>query len=137
MSHHTRGRKAAPRAATDGLTRSPTPPRWLSTEGKAEWRRIMPGLVARRVLTDGDLSTAENYTMAIGTIRRCRATIDLEGETIDGPHGPKRHPCYQTLFQALTEARRLAAELGLTPASRSRVSGGEDAPDDDDNPLAD
>lgn len=101
----------------------------MSPDAKAEWRRILPGLVSRRVLTDGDLSTAENYCLAVGTVRLAQATIEADGPTIDGPHGQKRHPSFQTLFQGLTEARRLAAELGLTPASRSRVSAGEDEDD--------
>jgi P27 family predicted phage terminase small subunit len=92
-------------------------------EAKAEWQRIMPGLTERRVLTDSDMSTVENYCFAIGEIRRARKTLAKEGDTITSSRGDiKRHPAAQTAFQALTESRRLAAELGLSPASRSKAA---------------
>ena len=43
----------------------------------------------------------------------------------------KRHPAYATLREMMAEARRLAAELGLTPASRSKVGMPDDEQEDD------
>ncbi|WP_162239264.1 P27 family phage terminase small subunit, partial [Methylobacterium sp. Leaf100] len=47
--------------------------------------------------------------------------VGADHDTVETNTGTKRHPAYQTLFQALTEMRRLAAELGLTPASRNKA----------------
>ncbi len=82
----------------------------------------MPGLRDRRVLSRQDLATLENYCLTIGMIRASQRMIADEGAMVDTRGGEKkRHPAHQTLFQGLTESRRLAAELGLTPASRSKA----------------
>lgn len=36
---------------TDALTKAPPAPAYLSAQAKAEWRRIMPQLIARRIIT--------------------------------------------------------------------------------------
>lgn len=126
-----RGRKPELRAIDGGLAKAPPAPSWLPVEAKAEWRRIWPGLLARRTVTREDLPMVEAYALAVGTVRRSQATIATEGDAVMGPTGPKRHPAFQTLFQALTESRRLAAELGLTPASRNKAVARDPGDDDD------
>lgn len=117
-----RGRKPELRAIEGGLATVPRPPSWLPSEAKDEWKRVVPSLIKRRILTETDLGTVENYCLAVGTVRRSQATISAEGDTVETNTGTKRHPAFQTLFQAMTEMRRLAAELGLTPASRNKAS---------------
>lgn len=115
----------------DAIQSVPKPPNWLTTEAKAEWRRVMPGLVERRILTPADMAAVEMYCAAVGDALRARKTIAAEGTTTTNRLGEtKRHPAYSTLREMTGEARRWAAELGLTPASRSRVT--TEAPEDDD-----
>lgn len=117
-----RGRKAVElRAIEGGLSKAPRAPVWLPPEAKEEWRRVLPDLIKRGVLTKVDLSAVENYCFAIGQIRECQKTIAMEGAVIETKHGSKRHPLFQTLQQMLTESRRLASELGLMPASRNKA----------------
>ncbi len=126
-----RGRKPEVKAAEGGLSRMPPAAAWLPPEAKSEWRRVLPGLCARRVLTREDLASLEAYCLSVGLVRKSQATIAAEGDFVSGPKGDrKRHPAHQTLFQALTESRRLAAELGLTPASRGKAAPTEDGADD-------
>lgn len=121
-----KGRKPELKAIEGGLSRLPPAPSWLPKEGRDEWRRVLPGLLARKVLTREDLPMLEAYCLAAGTVRRMQATIAAEGDTIaDDKGGKRRHPAFQTMFQALTESRRLAAELGLTPASRGKAAATE------------
>jgi phage terminase small subunit len=54
MSHHTRGRKSPASAPADALVEVPNPPAWLDREARAEWRRIMPSLIERRILSPAD-----------------------------------------------------------------------------------
>jgi phage terminase small subunit len=103
------------------------PPAWLSKHAKAEFRRVMPELAKRRILTPADLGCLESYCIAIGRIREIelllRAEIDLK--------------LLRAQDKSMVTARQLAAELGLTPVSRSRPAVRDnDDEGDDDNPLA-
>jgi len=135
MAHHTRGRKSPAKATGEALKRVPRAPSWLSEEAVAEWRRIMPQLIERGTLTTADLSACELYCAAVGDTLVARKTIAAEGATINTRLGDtKRHPAWTTLRESTTAARQWAAELGLTPASRSRVA--TEAPDNDDSASA-
>jgi P27 family predicted phage terminase small subunit len=121
-------------AVADPITKVPAAPRCMSDEAKAEWRRVLPVLVERRVLSAADLAACERYCEATGDIAIARAAIAADGAYVLNRLGElKRHPAFATLRESTAEARRWAAELGLTPASRSRVAG--DVGDDDDMDL--
>jgi P27 family predicted phage terminase small subunit len=102
----------------------PRAPAWLSTFAKAEWRRIMPLLVERRILTDADMGGVEAYCTACGYVREIETDRRKNGGVID----PKM---FRILNTAMQTAKQLAAELGLTPVSRSRPAIREDSDDDD------
>lgn len=126
-----RGRKPELRAIEGGLSRIPRAPSWLPPEARAEWTRLVPELRARRTLTRADLPVFESYCLAVGLVRRSQNTIAAEGDFVVGDRGQlRRHPAHATLFQALTESRRLGAELGLTPASRNKARATDGEPDD-------
>lgn len=126
-----RGRKPNLQAIEGGLSQLPSVPSWLPKEAKDEWRRVIPALRDRRTITAADLPMLESYCLAAGTVRRAQAMIAAEGDMVETPKGDKRrHPAFQTMFQALTESRRLAAELGLTPASRNKAKASETEADE-------
>ena len=105
------------------------PPRWLSKDAAAEWRRVMPILNERKILTEADIGGLENYCIATGLVREMERNIQDQGAIIFRDGMPKRNPAVGIQADAMTRARLLAAELGLTPVSRSRASVG--ATDDD------
>lgn len=129
----TRGRKAAITALDGALSEVPKPPSWLTTHAKAEWRRVLPQLVADRKIAAHELGTVEAYCMAVAGIRDAQTAIEANG----GPYitsvsgDLKRHPATTLQKESIEAARRLAGELGLTPASRSKNKGG--APGDGEN----
>ncbi|MFG1399911.1 phage terminase small subunit P27 family [Roseixanthobacter pseudopolyaromaticivorans] len=105
----------------------------MTPQACKEWRRVMPVLVERRVLSEADIHAVERFCEASGDIHISRAAIDKDGAYTLNRFGElKRHPAFATLREATAEARRWAAELGLSPASRSRAGTHED---DEDNPL--
>jgi len=105
----------------------------MTDEAKAEWKRVMPVLVERRVLSQADIGAVERFCEASGDIRIARAAIAADGAYVQNRLGElKRHPAFATLRESTAEARRWAAELGLTPASRNRAGAHDD---DEDNPL--
>jgi P27 family predicted phage terminase small subunit len=126
-----KGRKPTLKPVDGALAKVPAPPRWLTDAAKREWRRVAPDLVARHVLTPDNLSLLESYAVAIGMVRISADTLATDGHsTVNAKGGIQRHPAVQTLREFMAEARRLAAELGLTPTSRNKV--GEQLTDDAD-----
>ena len=118
-----------PRLVVDntGIKKAPAAPSWLSIEAKAEWRRVMPALVKRKILTVADLGSLENYCLAVGRVRQLEASLQAEFDL----------KVFRAQDKAMATARQLAAELGLTPVSRSRPSVREGGDDDDAlSPLA-
>jgi P27 family predicted phage terminase small subunit len=112
------------------------PPGWFSDEQRAIWlyaiEHAPPGLLKRL-----DASVLVVWVVAAEIHQRaallCRdelTTVTPEkGVVIQSPH-------LSIVNRQATIMMRAAAELGFTPASRSRVRVGEDAPDDDGNPFA-
>lgn len=132
----TRGLKPSKLVAgSSQVQTAPTPPAHLSRDGKAEWRRVAPILVERRILTFGDLGILESYATAIGLVREASRHLQTQGIVLENG---KRNPAAGILTAAQTAALRAASELGLTPVARSRagMNGNPSSDDDDDNPLA-
>lgn len=119
-----RGRKPELKAIDGGKASVPQPPKWFPNEAKTEWRRIMPGLVERRILTEEDMGNVENYCLAQAQVRQCQAVLAAEPMFVQSDRSaPRPHPAFRTMHSAMTLARQLAAELGLTPVSRQRAGG--------------
>lgn len=129
MSKHLRGVKPAPSRDSEALTKTPPAPTYLSKWAKAEWKRIMPQLIARQIITKGDLAGVENYCTAAGAVRQI-------AEILNAMPVPDLKLGGLQIRYAQT-ARQLAAEYGLTPTSRARIgAGGDDDGDTSPNPLA-
>lgn len=106
------------------VVKAPKTPSCLSPTAKAEWRRVMPALVKRKILTVADLGSVENYCIATGRVREIERLIQCASGVIDPV-------LFRMQDKAMQTARQLAAELGLTPVSRSRPTlRGEDDGDD-------
>ncbi|MDN2580242.1 phage terminase small subunit P27 family [Aquibium sp. ELW1220] len=127
-----RGRKPAITALDGALSTSPAAPKWLPPHARTEWRRVVPQLVADRKIAAHELATVESYCLAVATMRSAEEAVRKHGLTYESDSGPKRRPETTILKENLEAARRLAAELGLTPASRTKNKGGAPGNDDDD-----
>lgn len=110
-------------------------PEWLTPDAAAEWDRVMPILAERRILTVADLGSLENYVMAIGQAREMERHLQEHGHLYQVDGLWKRNPAVGVQSDAMTRARLLAAELGLTPVSRSRPAIRDEG--DDADPLVD
>jgi P27 family predicted phage terminase small subunit len=110
---------------TSTVLEAPRAPAWLAKHARAEWKRVSPILTERRTLTDADLGCLEAYCAAVGLMRLAQKTIDAEGLTM----GSRKHPAVAIQADAMTQVRQLAAELGLTPVSRSRPAMRDDDTD--------
>lgn len=119
-----KGRKAEVKAVDGALSKVPSAPAWLPKHAKAEWRRVLPQLVADRKIAAHELSTVEAYCLAVARTREAEEALQRYGLTFESDSGPKRRPETTILKENIEAARRLAAELGLTPASRTKNKGG-------------
>jgi P27 family predicted phage terminase small subunit len=127
-----RGRKPETIVSASGTVLDvPRPPSWLSKDAKAEWRSVAAILIERKHLTEADLGTLGAYCDAAGQLAEASRLINAEGLVIATPKGPRRHPATAIQAQARDQLRRLAAELGLTPVSRSRAAIQDGAAGDD------
>jgi P27 family predicted phage terminase small subunit len=120
-----KGAKPALRLVGDadlGVRSTPRAPAWLSDEGKAEWRRVLPLLMERSILSRADLSTLASYCAAFGQVQQCQKILNDEGLVIESNQGPRGHPAAVVQHRAQSQMRQYAAELGLTPVSRSRAA---------------
>lgn len=117
-----RGDKPALKLACNPVSADLAAPDWLPTEAQTEWRRVIGPLADRRILTEPDLGGLENYCLAIAQVRECQAILANEPSPFfTGDNGvPRPHPAIRVMHAAMTLARQMAAELGLTPVSRSR-----------------
>lgn len=113
MSVHSRGVKPALSADSEALTKAPPVPQYLSKLAQAEWKRIMPQLIGRRIITKADLAGVEAYCVAVGAARQIAETMTA-GDLPDLKLGGLQ-------IRYMHTARQLAAEYGLTPTSRARI----------------
>lgn len=125
---HLRGIKPALSPDSEALTKAPPAPKRMNDHARAEWKRVLPQLIARRIITRADLAGVENYCIAIGAanqIADLMATMPAPDLKLAGLQ-----------IRYMQAARQLAAEYGLTPTSRARIGSNAPDDDDDDNPLA-
>jgi P27 family predicted phage terminase small subunit len=129
----TRGRKAELKVIEGGLTEAPSVPSHIPDAMKSEWFAVVDDLRSRQMLTEAMSGTVDAYVMALWNMRKAQAAIELHGVLIDGGKGIlKQNPAVSLLGKAQSTVQRMAAELGLTPAARSRPkmkgssSGGSD-----------
>lgn len=130
-----RGRKPNIIAYPGGTVKKARPaPDWLSPHARAEWRRVLPILIERKVLTGADYGLLESYCVAYGQIRTMADEITaLPSHFVNSEKGgPRPHPAIRLQHEAMNQARRLAAELGLSPVSRSRAGVAPTADNDDE-----
>ena len=128
MSVHSRGIKPTLTPDSEALTKIPNAPKGLAPLAQDEWRRIMPQLIARRIITAADLSGVKCYCTAAGKVAQIDNLLQQE-EIPDLKLGGLQ-------IRYMQAVRQFGAEFGLTPTSRARLGAVEKDDDDDDNPLS-
>lgn len=132
-----RGTYRKDRAARNELTLPPgvpSCPDWLDAEGRAEWERVVP-LLADKVLTEVDRSMLADYCAAHSLAVRATKAYQKDGVMLKTPFGPQKNPMVKVAQEARAQARLLAGEFGLSPASRTRV-GVKEQPNKEDEAEA-
>lgn len=122
------GRNRRPGSAPTA-TPGPVPPApaHLCELARSEWERVAPMLAEAGLLTPAAMGVFEGYCDAYGKFRQASEMLRRDGltyETVTKSGSPliRARPETAIVNRALTMMRSFACELGLTPASRARLS---------------
>lgn len=108
----------------------PAPPMSLAAGARAEWDRITTELSAKRVIAKVDLAILASYCTTFARLIDIRVALGKKAIKVGSQ---KWHRLERSERQQTTVLKSLTVELGITPASRARVSplpplGGEETP---------
>jgi len=112
-----------PMPSVDGIS----PPDWLQGDGLAKWNELVPILQAVRVLTQADTGPLARYCDSWAWWRRCRETIQREGDTFvardeaGNVKWSQQRPEVGICSKLAQQLHRLEVEFGLTPSARSNL----------------
>ena len=92
-------------------------------EARAEWDRVAPGLVASGQVTTVDRALLVGYCQKWAQWQALEAAAADHAFIVKGPNGqPLANPALSLAFKAFNLLIRSAAELGMTPSARSKVT---------------
>lgn len=113
-------------------------PDWSSLEDDVAeeagrlWRKLAPTLVRSVGLVGEQQVTLEEYVLTVARIRQGEREIARDGMVIPGAMGGVvKNPWTTVLNQYRSHLRSLTGELGLSPASATRITRPESSDDED------
>ena len=122
VPHHT---SAVDRSPAPGY---PPPPEEIADDPIASgmWNVLLPQLSDAGVVKRPDQILLVEFCSAHSEVARARAVLSVEGRYIENRKTgmTHTHPALYNLHRFMLIKAKLAAEFGITPASRSRVPGG-------------
>lgn len=125
-----RGKRALPKNEAVVENAEPMPPAWLCDDAKVEWGRVCGQLFKVGLMTDIDRAALAAYCDAYATFAKCRRALEaMEKEspgssltTMTTNGNVIQNPILGILNQARINLVKFAAEFGMTPSARSRVT---------------
>lgn len=126
------GKRKLPKSEPKPKPVAPGPPAWLDKEAKELWKEFAPELERLGLLTLVDAPSfammLTHYIMAVKASR----LIKRDGIMTKDENGlARKHPAHQIMRDHATAFRGFAAEFGLTPSARARLSIAEPENDDE------
>jgi P27 family predicted phage terminase small subunit len=117
----TRGRKAELKSYDGGLSGVPKAPAEIPACMIAEWNAVAADLVERKLLTTSMMGVVSTYIIALWSVREAQKELSKHGLLVATAHKMlKPNPASGMLSKGMEQVARLSAELGLTPAARSK-----------------
>jgi P27 family predicted phage terminase small subunit len=106
--------------------------RAVAKDASALWRRLAPTLARAVGLVGEQQVTLEEYCITVARIRQGERVLSKEGIVVAGAMGGAvKNPWTTVLNQYRAHLRSLTGELGLSPASATRITRPESSDDDD------
>lgn len=117
----TRGRKAELKTIDGGLSGVPKAPAEIPDCMLSEWNAVAADLVERKLLTVAMMGVLSTYIIALWSVRQAQKAVEEHGLLVKTAHNMlKPNPASGVLSKSSEQVARLSAELGLTPAARSK-----------------
>jgi P27 family predicted phage terminase small subunit len=109
----------------------PKPPEFLGEIAIKEWQRLAPLLYKMQVLTEVDSTTLAAYCAAYETFYRAELELrDVKLVVKSGNGSLYQHPLVGIRNTAAKDMKVYAAEFGMTPSARSKITTAEPKKDD-------
>lgn len=109
-----------------------TPPAFLSDDAKVEWGRMINALVALKLVSQLDRAALGAYCQAYGRWAQAERALAAMRERDSNTHGllvkttgqnVVQNPLVGIANKAMADMVRYAAEFGMTPSARVRLTG--------------
>jgi P27 family predicted phage terminase small subunit len=115
---------AEPRPARS--PRLPQAPEYLGEVARKEWERVVPDLDECGLLSRVDLNVLAECCAVWGRVVAAETQLAAEGMTVqrkarNGRFYTAQNPAFRDVNLMLPQLIKLLCELGMTPASRSRI----------------
>lgn len=105
------------------FTTTPQAPAHLSDAARAEWDRLAGPLIEIGLITTADVACFAAYCESFARWSEAEIQLRQQGTIVKSANGfPIQSPYLSVINSALKQMHVYAAELGLTPSSRSRVT---------------
>jgi P27 family predicted phage terminase small subunit len=100
----------------------PKPPADLDKRARSAWRYYAKILADTRVLTLADREALACYCAAAGRRAQAEEELAKTGPVVKSPSGyPIQNPWLAIVNKSMEQLAKWGAELGLSPASRTRI----------------
>ena len=131
------GKRALPKNEPKPRVALPGAPKSLSPVARDEWKRVAEILYRVRVLTAADLAVLRGYCVNFAWAYEAEQAVTDTSVVVKalGHRGvpiTKENPAFNAGQKAYKQMLEFARELGLTPASRSKI---QSAPEEVHGPL--
>lgn len=104
----------------------------VAEEALALWRKLAPTLVRSVGLVGEQQVVLEEYCLTVARIRQGERAVASDGMVVPGAMGGTvKNPWTTVLNQYRSHLRSLTGELGLSPASATRITRPESSDEDD------
>ena len=98
-----------------------TPPEWITGTALDFWKELVKVLIPMGHLTEADQSNVVALAFALAQLKEAYLGIQTDGYVIETEYGPKASPYVGVMDKAQKQVKSLLCELGMTPASRTKV----------------
>ncbi|SDI07018.1 phage terminase small subunit P27 family [Pseudomonas panipatensis] len=101
------------------------PPEWLSDRAATMWQMLVPELLRESVIALTDLHNVEAFCTAYDNWRSAQEAVFELGIVVESSQGsPMKNPALTAANEAMRQIVTFGSLLGLDPASRTRIIGG-------------